>query len=104
LIEIYTEITPNPESLKFVTNKLLLNGISIDCKDLQSAAEVPLAVELFAFPYVNGVFIATNFVTVSKKPGYDWDNIVPAVKTFLRNYLSEEKPVVTENYKPPAPA
>jgi len=100
IIEIYTEQTPNPESLKFVTNKMLAKGTSIDCRDVESAKEVPLAMELFSFPFVNGVFIANNFVTVSKKPGYDWNEIVPEVKAFLRNYITEEKPVVTENYTP----
>ncbi len=102
IIEIYTEMTPNPESLKFVTNKMLAKGVSIDCRDAQSTAEVPLARELFAFPYVNGVFIANNFVTVSKKPGYGWSDITPEVKIFLRSYITEQKPVVSENYTPPA--
>jgi Fe-S cluster biogenesis protein NfuA len=101
IIEIYTEMTPNPESLKFVTNKMLAKGASIDCRDAESTGEVPLARELFAFPYTNGVFIANNFVTVSKKPGYDWNEITPEVKTFLRNYITEQKLVVSENYIAP---
>lgn len=100
VLEIYTEYTPNPESLKFVTNRMLLPQTSIDCKNEQESKEVPLANAVFAFPYVNGVFIANNFVTVSKKPGYDWDEIIPEVKDFLKEYIKEGKPVVTENYKP----
>lgn len=99
-LEIYTEYTPNPESLKFVTNKMLLPQLSLDCKNAQEAEEVPLAKSVFAFPYVNGVFIANNFVTVSKKPGYDWDEIIPEVKDFLKEYIKAGKPVVTGNYKP----
>jgi Fe-S cluster biogenesis protein NfuA len=99
-IEIYTEYTPNPESLKFVTNRMLLPQLSIDCKNVQEAEEVPLAKGLFAFAYVNGVFIANNFITVSKKAGYAWDEIIPEVKDFLKEYLKEGKPVVTENYQP----
>ncbi|HXH19225.1 MAG TPA: NifU family protein [Chitinophagales bacterium] len=103
VIEIYTEITPNPESIKFVTNRLLAKDASIDCKDAQAAAEVPLAKELFGFQYVKGVFIANNFVTVSKHPGYDWNDVIPQVKAFLRNYIAEGKPVVSENYVFAAP-
>ncbi len=103
IIEIYTELTPNPESIKFVTNKMLAKGSSIDCRDADSVAGVPLAQELFTFPYTQGVFIMNNFVTVSKKPGYDWDEIVPQVKDFLRNYIAEGKTVVSENYAPPVP-
>lgn len=102
-IEIYTEQTPNPESLKFVTNRILARGFSIDCKDDQSTGGVPLAKALFDFPYVKGVFIASNFVTVSKKPGYDWNDLVPEVKTFLKEYILNDRPVVSENYVPPAP-
>jgi len=103
IIELYTEQTPNPESLKFVTNRMLLRGASVDCRDAGATAEVPLAKELFAFPAVNGVFIANNFVTVSKKPGYDWSEIVPEVKAFLKEYILSGKPVISENYVPPAP-
>src|SRR5687767_11637197 len=101
IIEIYTEYTPNPESLKFVANRMLLPQLSLDCKNAQEAEEVPLAKEAFAFPYVNRAFIANNFITVSKKPGYDWDEIIPEVKEFLKNFIKEGKPVVTQSYKPP---
>lgn len=100
IIEIYTEYTPNPDSLKFVTNRMLLPQLNLDCRNVQEAEEVPLAKGLFEFPYVNGVFVANNFVTVSKKPGYDWDEIILEVKEFLKEYIKEGKPVVTPNYKP----
>ncbi|MDZ4845454.1 MAG: NifU family protein [Chitinophagales bacterium] len=100
VLEIYTEFTPNPESLKFVTNRMLLPQLSIDCKNVQESEEVPLAKEVFTFPYVNGVFIANNFITVSKKPGYAWDEIIPEVKDFLKEFIKEGKTVVTQNYKP----
>lgn len=107
-LEIYTEYTPNPESLKFVTNKMLLPQLSIDCKNVQEAEHVPLAKSAFAFPYVSGIFIANNFVTVSKKPGYDWNEIIPEVKDFLKEFIKAGNPVVTEYYqhaeaKPSAP-
>ena len=79
---------------------MLLPQLNLDCKNVQEAEEVPLAKAAFAFPYVNGVFIANNFVTISKKPGYDWDEIIPEVKEFLKEFIREEKPVVTQNYKP----
>ena len=100
IIEIYTEYTPNPESLKFVTNRMLLPQLSLDCKNVQEAAEVPLAQTIFSFPYVSGVFIANNFITVSKKPGYTWDEIIPEVKEALKEFIKEGKSVVTPNYKP----
>ena len=55
VISIYTEMTPNPETMKFVANKLLYPGKSIDFPDVESAKPSPLAMELFAFPFVKAV-------------------------------------------------
>ena len=51
IISIYTEMTPNPETMKFVANKLLYPGKSIDFPDVESAKASPLAIELFGFPF-----------------------------------------------------
>jgi hypothetical protein len=66
VISIYTEMTPNPETMKFVANKLLYPGKSIDFADETLAAPSPLAKELFSFPFIKSVFIASNFVTLTK--------------------------------------
>ena len=68
VISIYTEMTPNPETMKFVANKLLYPGKSIDFPDVASAKPSPLAQELFGFPFIKAVFIASNFVTLTKTP------------------------------------
>ncbi|MEQ1554025.1 MAG: NifU family protein [Ferruginibacter sp.] len=97
VISIYTEMTPNPETMKFVANKLLYPGKSIDFIDEQSAAPSPLAQELFTFPFIKSVFIASNFVTLTKtNDTNDWQDVIPAVKQFLKEYLEEGKPVVNE--------
>ena len=57
VISIYTEMTPNPETMKFVANKLLYPGKSIDFQDETSASPSPLAQELFTFPFIKSVFI-----------------------------------------------
>src|ERR1044071_6179909 len=57
IISIYTEMTPNPETMKFVANKLLYPGKSIDFQDESSVAVSPLAMELFSFPFIKSVFI-----------------------------------------------
>ena len=65
-IEVYTESTPNPETLKFVANALLLPNHTADYTSEAEAKNSPLATELFGFPYVKAVFIAANFVTITK--------------------------------------
>jgi Fe-S cluster biogenesis protein NfuA len=97
VISIYTEMTPNPETMKFVANKLLYPGKSLDIPDEESAAPSPLAIELFSFPFIRSVFIASNFVTLTKTPETeDWQDIIPSIKQFLKEYLEEGKPVVNE--------
>ena len=97
IISIYTEMTPNPETMKFVANKLLYPGKSIDFPDAESAKPSPLATELFGFPFVKAIFIASNFVTLTKTiETEDWADVIPSIRQFLKEYLEEGKPVVNE--------
>jgi Fe-S cluster biogenesis protein NfuA len=97
IVSIYTEMTPNPETMKFVANKLLYPGKSIDFPDESTAAPSPLAKELFAFPFIRSVFIASNFVTLSKTPDTNWDDVIPAIRLFLKEYLENGKAVINED-------
>ncbi len=97
VISIYTEMTPNPETMKFVANKLLYPGKSIDFPDMETARPSPLAVELFGFPFIKSVFIASNFVTLTKTGETDWDDVIPSVRQFLKEYLEEGKSVINED-------
>ena len=88
IISIYTEMTPNPETMKFVANKLLYPGKSIDFPDEASAVASPLAQELFTFPFIKSVFIASNFITLTKTTETDdWQDVIPTIKQFLKEYL-----------------
>jgi len=97
VISIYTEMTPNPETMKFVANKLLYPGKSIDFPDMESAKPSPLATELFGFPFIRAVFIASNFVTLTKTADTDWQDVIPSIRQFLKDYLEEGKAVVNED-------
>jgi Fe-S cluster biogenesis protein NfuA len=89
-------MTPNPETMKFVANKLLYPGKSIDFPDVESAKPSPLAIELFGYPFIKAVFIASNFVTLTKTPDTDWSDVIPTIRQFLKEYLEEGKPVINE--------
>lgn len=98
-VMLYTEQTPNPESLKFVTNKMLYRGTA-DFKDQNLANEwSELAKSLFQFPYVRGVYICNNFVTVTKEFNYAWDDIMLNLKEFIKAYVSEEKSIIAEGFE-----
>ena len=94
IVSIYTEMTPNPETMKFVANKLLYPGKSIDFPTESDAAPSPLAKELFAFPFIRSVFIASNFVTLTKNQDTNWDDVIPSIREFLKEYLEEGKVVI----------
>lgn len=97
IISIYTEMTPNPETMKFVANKLLYPGKSIDFADESYAGPSPLAKELFSFPFIRSVFIASNFITLSKTiDTADWQDVIPTIKQFLKEYLENGGVVVNE--------
>jgi NFU1 iron-sulfur cluster scaffold homolog, mitochondrial len=97
VVSIYSEMTPNPETMKFVANKLLYPGKSIDFATESEAKPSPLAQELFGFPFVKGVFIASNFVTVTKTSDTTWDDVIPELRQFLKEFLEEGKIVINED-------
>jgi Fe-S cluster biogenesis protein NfuA len=96
IISIYTEMTPNPETMKFVANKLLYPGKSVDFPDVESARPSALATELFGFPFIKAVFIASNFVTLTKTAETDWNDVIPSIRQFLKEYLEEGKSIINE--------
>lgn len=100
IVDVYTEMTPNPETMKFVTDVMLFANSSADFADEASAKDSALATELFGFPFVKGVFIMNNFVTVTKTPDTEWTEIIPALREFVKNYLEAEKEVLSKDFKP----
>jgi NFU1 iron-sulfur cluster scaffold homolog, mitochondrial len=97
-VMLYTEQTPNPESLKFVTNKMLYKGTA-DFKEESLAKEwSPLATELYGFPYVKGVYVCNNFVTITKEFNYAWEDIMLKLKEFLKQYISDDKVIIGEGF------
>lgn len=98
-IMLYTEQTPNPESLKFVTNRMNYKGTA-DFKTADLAKEwSPLAEALFQKPFVKGVYICNNFVTVTKELNYQWDDIMLDLKSFIKEYLEAGNEVIKEGYQ-----
>ena len=93
-IQISAEITPNPNTLKFVVNRTFLESGSMDFPDKEKAQESPLASKLFEIPKVAGVFIGTNFITVTKTPEADWNELITPVVNLLRQLLANPETVI----------
>ena len=101
LVQLYTEMNPNPNSLKFVANMMLVEpGKSYDFPNKESASLAPLAQELFDYDYVTRVFYMSNFVTVTKAEEVDWNEITPELKAHIKNYLEAERPLLIGEPEP----
>jgi Fe-S cluster biogenesis protein NfuA len=94
LVNIYAEATPNPETMKFVANRMILPNESADFQTRESALRSPLAQALFEKPYVNAVFIMNNFVTVTKLSTYDWSDLTQELRLFVKDYLEANRPIL----------
>ena len=99
LVEVYAESTPNPNVQKFVTNKLLSNQ-HIELSDRADSHDVPLAYELFGFPFVKEVFISDNYVSIQKANDLEWFEVNNTLRDFLKEYLQSDRRIVAEDYKP----
>lgn len=94
-VEVYAEMTPNPGVMKFVANKRILEGDSVEFHNIEEAKPSPLASQLFHFPFVKEVFISTNFVAISKFDVIEWEEVTHEVRGFITEYLKDGKPVMT---------
>ena len=93
---VYAESTPNPKVMKFVANRAIIQGDSVEFMNIDEAKNSPLAMKLFHFPFVREVFIAKNFVSITKYDAMEWEDVVMEVREFIRDYLAEGHVVVDE--------
>ena len=91
-ITIYAESTPNPEVLKFVANRTLANTM-YEFKNKSETVFAPLANELFNFPFVKEVFMNTNYISITKKNNYTWQEFSNELREFIRNYIEDNKTI-----------
>jgi Fe-S cluster biogenesis protein NfuA len=95
---IYAEMTPNPATMKFVANRLMIQHDAV--AEFMTKAEAkgfsPLAEQLFQFPFVKSVFIAVNFVTITKNDSIGWEYVTMELREFVSDYLRNNEWAVTE--------
>jgi Fe-S cluster biogenesis protein NfuA len=98
---VYTEMTPNPNSMKFVADRMLIgtDQVAEFVEASQAKGASPLAQNLFNFPFVKGVFVMGNFVTVNKDDSIEWDLVKNEVREFIQRYLMENMLAVAEDFK-----
>ena len=88
LYTIYAESTPNPEVMKFVSNRMLVDK-SIEVTSMNEAKGIDIAEELLKFPFVKSLYISTNFISISKDKNIEWEEIVMHLRVFISDFLNE---------------
>lgn len=94
---IQTEATPNPETLKFLPGETVLSQGTAEYRDEAQATDSPLALRLFQVEGVEGVFLGTDFVSVTKSSTVAWQHIKPALLgALMEHFMSGEAAAGTE--------
>ncbi len=89
LYPLFAEMTPNPNVMKFVSSRLILNGF-VEVKNREEASGVPLAEAIYnEFDFVSEVFVSDNFVAVTKNDSVQWHEVMVPVKDGIANFLQE---------------
>ncbi|WP_137150408.1 NifU family protein [Devosia sp. FKR38] len=92
---IQTEATPNPSTLKFLPGRDVLVGEPRDFRGPDAASVSPLATGLFAISGVSGVFLGSDFISVTKDDT-NWAHIKPAILGVIMDHFLSGKPVIQE--------
>ena len=91
---IQTEQTPNPQTLKFLPGKPVMDDGTAFYQKIEEATDSPFARRLFAIEGVEGVFFGSDFITITKKNSYEWQVIKPSILGgIIDHFNSEDKTV-----------
>jgi len=101
---IQTEPTPNPATLKFLPGRAVMEQGTANFPDAAAAERSPLAGRLFTVPGVTGVFLGTDFVTVSKDESAEWYQLKPAVLGVIMEHFTAGRPVLLDSAPAAEPA
>ena len=92
---IQTEATPNPQTLKFLPGRVVLESGTADFRGPEDAAQSPLAERLFSVRGVTGVFFGYDFVTVTKEDA-DWAHLKPAILGAIMEHFMSGAPLLRD--------
>ena len=95
-VTVYAESTPNPNAMKFVVNKKIVDDV-YEFKSVDDTKDSPLAKSLFGFEFIKEVFFDFNFVSLIQKQGNNWDKNVMDVREFIRSFIQDNNTIVFED-------
>jgi len=102
-IQIHIEYTPNPNTLKFVVNRTLLEKGAANFTNPSKSSDSPLAERVFGVPGVSAVMVGTNFVTITKSPNGNWDVLAEEVPKAIQDHLGRGGLAMAKGYVWAAP-
>lgn len=91
---IQTEPTPNPATLKFIPGVEVMPSGTVDYRSANEAGASPLATRLFGVDGVGGVFLGSDFITVTRNGERDWSELKPVLLGAIMEHFVSGKPVV----------
>jgi len=95
-VTMYVESTPNPATMKFVADVMVISDGNtaeyLNAKEAKGSST--FAEALFLFPFVSGVFISSNFVTVTKTDALQWEYIADELKIFIMDWIQNHETIV----------
>lgn len=93
---IQTEDTPNPETMKFIPGKVVMESGTASFTSKEQALSSPLAIELFEISGVRGVFYGSDFITITKEPDKNWESLKPHILMSVMEHYVKGVPLFTE--------
>lgn len=91
---IQTEMTPNPATLKFLPGRDVMGEGTANFPTPENAGTSPLALRLFEIGGVEGVFLGSDFVTVTKNLGHEWETLKPMILSAIMDHFTSGEPVM----------
>ena len=92
---VYAESTPNPNVMKFVVNKRIVDGV-YEFKSISETTNAPIAKSLYNFPFVKEVFLDFNFISITQNLNSNWEENVMDIREFLRSYIQDGNTLIHE--------
>jgi Fe-S cluster biogenesis protein NfuA len=91
---IQTEQTPNPATLKFLPGRIVMESGTANFTSAEEAQRSPLASRIFGVDGVTGVFLGSDFVTVTKDTDQEWHILKPAILGVIMEHFTSGRPVI----------
>lgn len=91
---IQTEQTPNPQTLKFLPGKVVMDEGTAFFQNIDKTSNSPLAKKLFDVDGVTGVFFGSDFITVTKNDSLDWQVMKPLILGAIMDHFNSGEPTI----------